>query len=76
MLLEAYTYVRVAVGHARSRVHDRLVDLVGDETGATAAEYALLVTLIAVAIIAGATLLGNNINARLDDTATQIGPAS
>jgi pilus assembly protein Flp/PilA len=76
MLLEAYTYVRVAVGHARSRVHDRLVDLVGDETGATAAEYALLVTLIAVAIIAGATLLGDNINARLDDTATQIGPAS
>jgi pilus assembly protein Flp/PilA len=76
MLLEAYTYVRVAVGHARSRVHDRLVDLVGDETGATAAEYALLVTLIAVAIIAGATLLGNNINARLDDTATKIGPAS
>jgi pilus assembly protein Flp/PilA len=76
MLLEAYTYVRVAIGHARSRVHDRLVDLVGDETGATAAEYALLVTLIAVAIIAGATLLGDNINARLDDTATQIGPAS
>lgn len=33
-----------------------------DEEGANLVEYALLAGLIAVAIIAGATLLGNNLN--------------
>ena len=74
MLLEAYTYVRVAIGSARARIHDRLTDLVGGETGATAAEYALLVSLIAIAIIIGATHLGSSINTRLDNTATSVGP--
>lgn len=73
-MLEAYTYVRVAIGHARSRVHDRFIELVGNESGATAAEYALLVTLIAVAIILGATALGNSVNARLQNTADAVGP--
>ena len=76
MLLEAYTYVGVAIASARARIHDRLTDLVGNETGATAAEYALLVSLIAIAIILGATHLGSSINTRLDDTATQVGPAA
>jgi pilus assembly protein Flp/PilA len=75
MLLEAYTYVQVTVGRVRTRVHDRLVELVGNESGATAAEYALLVALIAAVIIGGATLLGNNINARLTETAVDVGPA-
>jgi pilus assembly protein Flp/PilA len=75
MLLEAYTYVQVTVGRVRTRVHDRVLDLVGNETGATAAEYALLVALIAAVIIGGATLLGNNINTRLNDTAVVVGPA-
>jgi pilus assembly protein Flp/PilA len=74
MLLEAYTYVRVAIGHARSRVHDRFVELVGNESGATAAEYAVLVAFIAAVIIVGATALGNSVNTRLDDTATAVGP--
>lgn len=74
MLLQAYTYVKVGLGHARTRVHDRFVDVFHGETGATAAEYALLVSLIAIAIIIGATNLGNSVNARLDDTATQVGP--
>lgn len=75
MLLEAYTYVQVTMGRVRTRVHDRVVELVGNETGATAAEYALLVALIAAVIIGGATLLGNNINTRLNDTAVVVGPA-
>lgn len=33
-----------------------------DESGATAIEYGLLAALIAVAIIAGATLLGGGLN--------------
>ena len=75
MLLEAYTYVRVAIGSARARIHDRMSDLIGSETGATAAEYALLVSLIAIAIILGATHLGSSVNTRLENTATSIGGA-
>ena len=74
MLLQAYTHVKVGLGHARTRVHDRLVEIFNGETGATAAEYALLVSLIAIAIIIGATNLGHSVNTRLDNTATQIGP--
>jgi Flp pilus assembly pilin Flp len=75
MLLQGYTYVKVGLGHARSRIHDRLVDVMHGETGATAAEYALLVSLIAIAIIVGATNLGKSINTRLDTTATSVGTA-
>ncbi len=35
---------------------------INDESGATAIEYGLLAALIAVAIIAGATLLGSELN--------------
>lgn len=75
MLLRAHTWVRVAVGDFRSHMHDRFTDLVGSETGATAAEYALLVALIAVVIIAGATVLGTSIDTKLSDTGTKIGTA-
>jgi len=34
----------------------------GDDRGATATEYAMLIIFIALAIAGGATLLGNNIN--------------
>jgi pilus assembly protein Flp/PilA len=33
-----------------------------DESGATAIEYGLIAALVAVAIITGATLLGNKLN--------------
>lgn len=72
MLLQAYTWVRVATGDLRSRMHERFVEMVGDETGATAAEYALLVTLIAVAIIVGASFLGDSVNNRLNDTGATV----
>jgi pilus assembly protein Flp/PilA len=35
----------------------------GDEEGVTAIEYGLIAALVAVVIIAGATLLGTNLNA-------------
>jgi len=73
LLLQGYTYVKVGLGHARSRIHDRFVDVLQSETGATAAEYALLISLIAIAIIIGATNLGTSINTKLDSTATTIG---
>lgn len=42
------------------------------QLGATAAEYAILVSLIAVIIVAGATTLGGAINASLEAAAAQM----
>lgn len=49
-----------------------LVKFLKDEDGATAIEYALIASLIAVAIIAGATSLGTNINAKFNAVAVSI----
>lgn len=43
--------------------------LIKDESGATAIEYGLIAALISVALIAGATTLGENLN----DTFTKLG---
>lgn len=43
--------------------------------GASAAEYALIIALVGVAIVAGASLLGSNINDRLSATASTISAA-
>ena len=40
-----------------------LINFVNDESGAAAAEYALILALIAVVIIAALTTLGTNISA-------------
>ncbi len=45
---------------------------IADESGATAIEYGLLASLIAVVIIAGASTLGTNINTLFSDIATCI----
>lgn len=44
-----------------------------DESGATAIEYGLIATLIAVAIIAGAGLIGTNLNTKFSAIAGKIG---
>ena len=50
---------------------------INDEGGATAIEYGLLAALIAVVIVAGASLLGTNINTLFKDIAGCISaPAS
>jgi pilus assembly protein Flp/PilA len=41
-------------------------------SGASAAEYALIISLVAVAIIVGATALGSQINTRLSGVASTI----
>ena len=43
-----------------------------DERGATAVEYALMVGLIALAIIAGATALGTAVNGKFSSSATTV----
>ena len=45
---------------------------VRDESGATAIEYGLIATLIAVAIIAGAGALGTKLNAVFNGISTQL----
>ena len=47
-----------------------------DEDGASAVEYALLVALIAVAIIAGARALGQAVSGKLSDVASTVSGAS
>ncbi|WP_426169793.1 Flp family type IVb pilin [Sandarakinorhabdus sp. DWP1-3-1] len=53
-----------------------LRNLKKDNSGASAAEYALIIALVGVAIIAGASRLGTQINNRLSATATTISNAS
>ena len=45
-----------------------------DESGATAIEYGLIASLIAVAIITAATTLGTNISATFNSIANSIQP--
>ena len=47
-------------------------DKMASEKGATAVEYGLMVALIAVAIIAGVTLLGGNLQTMFNDVAGRI----
>jgi len=47
-----------------------------DERGATAIEYGLLASLIAVAIIVGAGALGTNLNSTFNSIAQSITPSS
>lgn len=44
-----------------------------DESGATAIEYGLIAALIAIAIITGAGLVGNNLNKKFSAIATKVG---
>jgi pilus assembly protein Flp/PilA len=43
-----------------------------DESGATAIEYGLIAALISVALITGATALGNALDNKFDDLATTL----
>jgi pilus assembly protein Flp/PilA len=47
-----------------------------DESGATAIEYGLIASLIAVAIITAATTLGGNISATFNSISSKIKPAA
>lgn len=48
--------------------------LIRDESGATAMEYALIATLISVAIIGAATTMGSNLNNVWTTLANNINP--
>ena len=44
-----------------------------EDDGATLIEYALLVALIAVVCVGAITLVGNNVNSKLNSAATSLG---
>ncbi|MBU4231639.1 MAG: Flp family type IVb pilin [Proteobacteria bacterium] len=50
----------------------KIMAFINDEEGASAIEYGLLVGLIALAIVAGATLLGTSISNMFDRAATAL----
>ncbi|MDR7220875.1 Flp family type IVb pilin [Aminobacter aminovorans] len=49
---------------------------VKDESGATAIEYGLIATLIALAIITAATSVGTQLGVRFQEVATKLGAAA
>ena len=51
---------------------ERIKNFFKDESGVTAVEYGLLVALIAVVIIAGASALGTNVNDVFNYSAGQV----
>jgi pilus assembly protein Flp/PilA len=54
-------------------VRIRVTALARTDRGASAVEYGLLVALIAIAIIAGATLLGGKLNTMFQGTSSSLG---
>jgi Flp pilus assembly pilin Flp len=57
----------------RDHTTELLTALLKDEDGASMAEYAVLVGVIAIVIAVSAALLGTNVNAKIDVTATKLG---
>jgi len=57
-------------------MQSRMQSMLKDEKGATMVEYALMVALVAVVAMAGATVLGTGIDARFDAIAALIAPAA
>jgi len=55
------------------RQMERIKNFFKDESGASAVEYGLLVSLIAVAIIVAVTSLGGSINTKFTEASTAIG---
>jgi pilus assembly protein Flp/PilA len=62
-MLTFLSYVQTFLTRTRREENDR---------GATAVEYGLMVALIAIVIIAGVTLLGNNLLALFNEIAAQL----
>ena len=52
---------------------ERIKNFFNDESGASAVEYGLLVSLIAVAIIVAVTSLGSSITGTFDKAAAKLG---
>ena len=56
-----------------SKLASAVRNFVRDETGASMAEYALLIAVIALVAVAGARTLGSNLSSKMSSAATTIG---
>jgi pilus assembly protein Flp/PilA len=45
-----------------SKIHDRMIELSQDETGASAVEYAILVGIVGAALAVGAQVFGTGLS--------------
>ena len=50
----------------------RAIRLFRNQSGATAVEYALVAALISITIVAGATMLGDNLDTHYQNVATSV----
>ena len=57
-------------------VHARATDVRDSERGATATEYALLVAFIALVIVGGVTIFGNQLNSFFNSLGQNLGIVS
>lgn len=60
-------------GHATIGVMTMIKNFLRDESGASAAEYALILAIVGAAIAASMLALGNAIDARIDTATVQLG---
>lgn len=67
-MLSLYTRYVVAKMQWGRRLHS----FCGSEGGATAIEYGLIVALIALAVIGGATAVGTNLNSKFNSIANAV----
>ena len=59
-------------GQRRKKMIKKLIKFIKDEDGVTAVEYAVMAALIALVVIAGATILGTSTNDTFDTVANAI----
>jgi pilus assembly protein Flp/PilA len=55
------------------KIHDRMMKLREDETGASAVEYAILVGIVGAAIATGAGTFGNGLSGVFSNMLTKLG---
>ena len=67
--------VRLTLG-GKETLMDQITKFFGDESGASAVEYAFLVTFIAVAIAASISTFTNALQALFQSAATKLPPAT
>ncbi len=74
-IAQAFCFTRRTIGfieQRRSPLHRPLTKLVGDRSGVTAIEYALIAALIAVAAIAAFTLVGTRLSTTFSTVAGKL----
>ena len=73
MSRETCTFLGLSARSLCRRAREQASGRTSHEEGATAAEYAVLIAVIAAVIFVGAAVLGASVNAGLNDFGTELG---